>query len=85
MAEQPDATYRNWNAYNQQVRFEPGVNVMEAFNILPDPQTNGGLLVAFNEAAATEIQEVFSLEGYAAFLEPIGRLIAREEKTIIVR
>jgi selenide,water dikinase len=25
----PDATYRNWNSYSQQVKFEPGVDVMQ--------------------------------------------------------
>jgi selenide,water dikinase len=42
----PDATFRNWNSYSNKVQFEKGVNVMEAFNLLPDPQTNGGLLIA---------------------------------------
>ena len=42
----PDATYRNWNAYSSQVSFEKGVDVMQAFSILPDPQTNGGILIA---------------------------------------
>ena len=33
----PDATTRNWNAYSDKVKFENGVNVMEAFTLLPDP------------------------------------------------
>ncbi|MEO6071633.1 MAG: selenide, water dikinase SelD, partial [Chitinophagaceae bacterium] len=41
----PDATFRNWNSYSKKVSFEKGVNVMEAFSVLPDPQTNGGLLI----------------------------------------
>jgi selenide,water dikinase len=44
----PDATTRNWNGYSDKVKFEKGVNVMEAFTLLPDPQTNGGLLIAVN-------------------------------------
>src|SRR4030095_16387241 len=31
----PDATTRNWNSYHEKVRFEKGVNVMEAFTLLP--------------------------------------------------
>ena len=45
----PDATTRNWNSYHQKVRFEKGVDVMEAFTLLPDPQTNGGLLFSVKE------------------------------------
>ncbi len=33
----PDATYRNWNTYSSKVGFDKRVNVMEAFNLLPDP------------------------------------------------
>ena len=47
----PDATFRNWNSYSNKVDFAPGVDVMEAFNLLPDPQTNGGLLIAVNDMA----------------------------------
>ena len=49
----PDATYRNWNSYSKKISFEKGVNVMEAFSILPDPQTNGGLLIAVSPDAVT--------------------------------
>ena len=38
--------FRNWNGYSSKVGFGTGVNVMEAFTVLPDPQTNGGLLIA---------------------------------------
>ena len=81
----PDATYRNWNAYNKEVRFETGVNVMEAFNILPDPQTNGGLLIAVREEAVEEIRQALKENGYDQFLEPIGRMISKEEKVIVVK
>jgi len=80
----PDATYRNWNAYNQQVKFESGVNVMEAFNLLPDPQTNGGLLIAVRENSVEEVQQILRQNGYDAFTEPVGRMIAKQEKTICV-
>jgi selenide,water dikinase len=81
----PDATYRNWNAYSPFVQFEAGVNVMEAFNILPDPQTNGGLLVAVKETAMAQIKQLFSDNGYEYFLEPIGKMTAKREKGIYVR
>lgn len=42
----PDATYRNWNAYGNDIKASPQVDAMEVFGLLPDPQTNGGLLIA---------------------------------------
>ena len=69
----PDATYRNWNSYSSKVGFEAGVNVMEAFNLLPDPQTNGGLLIAVAPAHLETIQQVFRQHGLEAFTEPVGR------------
>lgn len=80
----PDATYRNWNAYNQQVNFATGVNVMEAFQVLPDPQTNGGLLIAVNPNEITTVQQLLIDEGYELFTEPIGRFVAEKEKRISV-
>lgn len=78
----PDATYRNWNNYNKDVSFAPGMNVMEAFNLLPDPQTNGGLMIAVNPAAVTAVQTLLKQHGYEQFTEPIGKFVAKEDKLI---
>lgn len=78
----PDATYRNWNAYSKEVQFEKGVDVMEAFSLLPDPQTNGGLLIAVSEDAFTDCTKVLNEFGLAAFAKPIGRLTEYEGKRI---
>lgn len=80
----PDATYRNWNSYSQQVKFEQEVNVMEAFNILPDPQTNGGLLIAASIEAVKEIKEIFCAQQLHSFIHPIGKLVKRAEKIVTV-
>lgn len=74
----PDATYRNWNSYSNKVAFESGVNVMEAFNLLPDPQTNGGLLIAADEGCIEAIQ---TINEHSIV---IGKLVSRGEKTIRV-
>jgi selenide, water dikinase len=74
----PDATYRNWNSYSSKVAFETGVNVMEAFNLLPDPQTNGGLLIAVDEAGVDEVKKL-SPDAFR-----IGRLVHQQEKIIKV-
>lgn len=80
----PDATYRNWNSYCSKVAFNPGVNVMEAFNLLPDPQTNGGLLIAVAPTAAPELQALLQQHGYLEHLQPIGTLTAKADKIVTV-
>jgi selenide,water dikinase len=80
----PDATFRNWNSYSKKVSFEKGVNVMEAFSVLPDPQTNGGLLIAVAEKSIDEVKNIFANAGLEAYLQPIGRCITKEEKDIKV-
>ncbi len=80
----PDATFRNWNSYSSKVKFEKGVNVMEAFNLLPDPQTNGGLLIAVAPDAVIEFQELLQRHNLAAHQEPIGSCTEIGEKTIVV-
>ena len=80
----PDATYRNWNRYSQQTSFEKGVNVMEAFSLLPDPQTNGGLLFSVNEADLSFIQEWLAQNGLHNFTKPIGKFVPAAEKTVRV-
>lgn len=81
----PDATYRNWNSYSTMTSFDPGVNVMEAFSLLPDPQTNGGLLLAVSPAAIDAVAGVFTDHGLQQFMQPIGRMVAAGEKTILVK
>jgi selenide,water dikinase len=78
----PDATFRNWNSYSTKVHFENGVDVMEAFNLLPDPQTNGGLLIAAESAEA--LTAVFADHHLSQYLTPIGRIKAKDEKTVYV-
>jgi selenide,water dikinase len=90
----PDATTRNWNSYSDKVKFEkaiPGdpstrsVNVMEAFTLLPDPQTNGGLLISVKQNALDPVISLFKEYGLSEFTTPIGRTIAREEKILTIK
>ncbi len=81
----PDATFRNWNSYSKEVDFDKGVNVMEAFNLLPDPQTNGGLLVAVSEEAVEELKTIFTSYGLQEHLAPVGRCVRKGEKAIVVK
>jgi selenide,water dikinase len=81
----PDATYRNWNSYAANISFDPGVNVMEAFSLLPDPQTNGGLLIAVDANAKYDVMHLFQQQGFSDFIQPIGMMIAKGEKAIMVK
>ena len=81
----PDATYRNWNGYSNKVSFEKGVNVMEAFNLLPDPQTNGGLLFSVKEEGLDEVGKLLIGSGLQNFIQPIGRFIKQEDKIVQVK
>lgn len=81
----PDATYRNWNSYSDKTAFEKGVNVMEAFNLLPDPQTNGGILFAVKENGLQEIKKILQQNGLKNFTEPIGQFVAKQEKAVLIK
>jgi len=81
----PDATTRNWSSYSDKIKFGKGVNVMEAFTLLPDPQTNGGLLISVKENAKDEVIGLFKKSGLEKFIEPIGKFVSRGEKMIEVK
>ncbi len=79
----PDATYRNWNGYGTKVGFATGINVMEAFNLLPDPQTNGGLLISVAPNALAEVEDLLQTDVSLHSL-PIGTMVATTEKVVNV-
>lgn len=80
----PGATARNWNSYSDKIEFGPAIDEAEAKLLLPDPQTNGGLLIAVDEKAAEEVKEIFRVNNLTSFLEPIGRCVEKCDKVIIV-
>lgn len=80
----PDATYRNWNSYGKKIHFEKDVNVMEAFSTLPDPQTNGGLLFSVHPESVSEVEKLLVESGLENCIKPIGKMIAKQEKSILV-
>lgn len=81
----PDGTTRNWSSYGEKVSFEKGVNVMEAFTLLPDPQTNGGLLISVSPAAVDEVKTLLKNNSLEDFTEPVGTMIIKKEKTVIIK
>ena len=51
------------------------MNVLEAFSVLPDPQTNGGLLFAVSPESVTAVQELLRKQGLDKHVQPIGRFV----------
>lgn len=78
----PDATYRNWNAYNAKTQIGAAVDPMESFMLLPDPQTNGGLLFAVKKDGLDEVCRLLQENGLEAFAKPIGQFIPQTDKTV---
>ena len=80
----PDATFRNWNSYSEKISFGKGVNVAEAFSLLPDPQTNGGLLISVSEHCVQEVVRILTDSGLQDHTIPIGKVIQKKEKSVYV-
>jgi selenide, water dikinase len=78
----PGGTNRNWNSYGQLIHFEDDTKVQFQKQILADPQTSGGLLVAVAPEGEAEVQTIFA--HHQLDLKPIGRLLPRSEKLINV-
>jgi selenide,water dikinase len=77
----PDNTYRNWNAYEKKVS---GISSMRDFQLLNDPQTSGGLLIAVNPSHQESIQELLKAQGLAEFAEPIGVMMAQTDFSVSI-
>jgi selenide,water dikinase len=58
---------------------------MEAFSLLPDPQTNGGLLFSVADAHKSAAEEWLHAQGLDNIAQPIGRFTSMGEKMIQVR
>lgn len=81
----PDASFRNWNAFSQKVHIDDNVDPMASFQILPDPQTNGGLLLAIDPEKEMDLQALFLAAGLHDHLKPIGKMKVKSEKVIEVK
>jgi selenide,water dikinase len=81
---QPGATARNWSSYGSNVHLADDIDMNEALGVLPDPQTNGGLLIAVAPDGVAAVQNILSEAGLTEHLEPIGEFIEAGEKRIYV-
>lgn len=74
----PGGTQRNWKSYGQRV----GLNDQSLINILCDPQTSGGLLVAVEDDQSEDFETQCLKENIS--IHEIGRTIPQTEKAINV-
>ena len=79
----PGATARNWDSCKEGVFFSEGVDEVEAVQLLPDPQTNGGLLIAVAPNDVTAVQNILKEFGIG-YTTPFGEVGKAIEKRIIV-
>ncbi len=77
----PGGTARNWDSYGTKI----GSITNLQKSILADPQTSGGLLIAADPEAVPEVKKLLVHHGLSPFTNPIGVLIAKEEKIISIK
>lgn len=68
------ASGRNWASYGSSIHLGAGVDDT-ARALLTDPQTSGGLLVACDPQAVSEVLEIFQREGFAD-ARIVGEMVA---------
>jgi selenide,water dikinase len=66
----PGGTGRNFNSFGAQIS---GIEEQLSRSIVCDPQTSGGLLIAFQPTALDALQAVFTAQGMADRMHVIGR------------
>ena len=66
----PGGTRRNWASYGDTIDCPDEIRRA----ILSDPQTSGGLLIAFDPAALAEVENVIQAHGLALDARPVGTI-----------
>jgi selenide,water dikinase len=75
----PGGTTRNWESYGHKIHIDDE----KLRNILCDPQTSGGLLIAVKKEAAHKVEALLKSKGLCA--EAIGELTEKSEFPIYVK
>jgi selenide,water dikinase len=78
----PGGTNRNWDSYGDKISIEEQFETRK--NILADPQTSGGLLIAIKESGIPALQKLFMEFGLDNALKPIGRVIEKGVSVVSV-
>jgi selenide,water dikinase len=81
----PGATKRNWSNVADKVSVSKELDEQEVINLLCDPQTNGGLLIAVSEESVSVVEQLLQQNGYTDFIKPIGKMVGATGKAITVK
>jgi len=80
----PGGTNRNWDSYGHKVHFHDQQNKVLQKNILADPQTSGGLLIAVDKASTQDVIELLKENGLADRTTPIGEITEAGDFAVMV-
>lgn len=75
----PGGTHRNWDSFGDKIEMEN----LEHINLLCDPQTSGGLLVAVEPSSVTEVENLFAKNDIQA--KSFGELKSQGDKWVVVK
>ena len=84
MGSVPGGTNRNWDSYGHKVHFGNIQHQVLQKNILADPQTSGGLLIAVSRDALQDVIEQLKHCGLSDSITPIGEINASEDFAVSV-
>ena len=84
MGSVPGGTNRNWDSYGHKVHFHDEKNRLLQKNILADPQTSGGLLIAVAKDSIHEVIEQLKQNGLGERTTPIGEITESGEFAVYV-
>ncbi len=80
----PGGTNRNWDSYGHRVQIEK-TEASEVYkNILADPQTSGGLLIAVKRESYDEVASILKAAGLAKHTTPIGEMVEQASHAVYV-
>lgn len=75
----PGGTLRNWESYGSRIKLENE----DWKNVLADPQTSGGLLIAVEPESETDVQKTLLENNIKS--EVFGELVAQEDLLVYVK
>jgi selenide,water dikinase len=78
----PGGTNRNWDSYGHKITIDQEFDLRK--NILADPQTSGGLLIAVKESGIADLQKLFLESGLEHAVKPIGKIISKRDFVVSV-
>jgi selenide,water dikinase len=81
----PGAIPRNWNSYGHKVTCADNRSESEIKNLLADPQTNGGLLISVQEESIEQVIALLKQYNMTAFITPVGKIVEKGEKVVMVK